>query len=226
MERIIGDNGSLKSVPTRGRTLDHAAFVYDFFEPILMLGKVAQYNQKIISLLDLVDDNRVLDLGCGTGVLTRAIGDKLDGEKGGVAIGIDAAAKMIAVARKKRETVTCRFEVAAAENLPYGDNYFDAVVSSMFFHHIPLDLKKKGLSEAGRVLKAGGKLIIADMHTPVTLFGLLVSHVSRWFFMQPQIGENIRGVMPLLIEDAGFDSPLLAAMYFGYIAIFLSQKKG
>jgi ubiquinone/menaquinone biosynthesis C-methylase UbiE len=220
------DDHSLKSVPTRGRTLDNAAFVYDFFEPILMLGKGARYNQEIIFLLNLADDNRVLDLGCGTGVLTRAIGDKLDGGKGGVAIGIDAAAKMIAVARKKRSSATCRFEVAAAEKLPYEDDFFDAVVSSMFFHHVPLDLKKRSLNEAWRVLKAGGKLIIADMHTPVTLFGFLVSHVSRWFFLQPQIGENIKGVLPRLIEDAGFDPPLLAAMYFGYIAIFLSQKRG
>lgn len=37
---------SLKFVPTRGRTLDHAAFVYDFFEPILMLGKQAEYDQQ------------------------------------------------------------------------------------------------------------------------------------------------------------------------------------
>ena len=205
--------------------MDHAAFVYDFFEPILMLGKVAQYNQKIISLLNVVDYNRVLDLGCGTGVLTRSIGDKLDDGKGGVSIGIDAAAKMITVARKKRESRTCRFEVAAAEKLPYENSSFDAVVSSMFFHHNPLDLKKRSLNEAFRVLKTGGKLIIADMHTPVTFFGFVVSHVSRYFFMQPQIGENIKGVLPGLIEGAGFNPPILAAMYFGYIAIFLSQKK-
>lgn len=221
----MSNNHPLKSVPTKGRTLDHAAFIYDFFEPILMLGKVAQYNQKIISLLNLVDYYRVLDLGCGTGVLTRAIGDKLVSEKGGVSIGIDAAAKMIAVARKKRETETCRFEVGAAEQLQFKDSSFDAVVSSMFFHHIPLDLKKRSLAEARRVLKTGGKLIIADMHTPVTLMGSLVSHISRYFFMQPQIGENIKGVLPSLIEDAGFNPPVLAAMYFGYIAIFSSQKK-
>ncbi len=43
----------IKSVPTRGRTLDHAAFVYDFFEPILLLGKQAEYDKHILSLLEL-----------------------------------------------------------------------------------------------------------------------------------------------------------------------------
>jgi len=215
----------LKSIPTRGRTLDHAAFVYDFFEPIFMLGKMARYNRQIVSLLDPLDYHRVLDIGCGTGVLTRAIGDRLDAGKGGVSIGIDAAAKMIAMARRKRETETCRFEVAAAEKLPFEDGSFDAVVSSMFFHHVSLDLKKRSLGEARRVMKSGGKLVIADMDRPRTAFGFLVSYAARYFLMQPEIGENIGGILPVLIGNAGFSPPALSAVYFGYIAIFLSRKE-
>jgi len=213
-----------KSIPTRGRTLDHAAFIYDFLEPVLMLGQQNEYDRHIVSLLKLSPAERVLDLGCGTGVLTRMIADQLNAEVGGVSLGIDAAAKMIDVARKKRVSETCQFEVAAAEDLPFEDSSFDAVVSSLFFHHVPLDLKEKSLSEAFRVLRPQGRLVIADMHTPTTWMGALVSHVSRWFFWQPQIGENIRGVLPMLVEKAGFDPPKHVSMYFGYIAIFTSHK--
>jgi ubiquinone/menaquinone biosynthesis C-methylase UbiE len=213
-----------KSVPTRGRTLDHASRVYDLLEPVLLLGKQAEYDHKIISLLELKEDDRILDLGCGTGVLTRMIADRLNPEKGGLSMGIDAAAGMIGIARKKREAPACRFEIAAAEDLPFEDASFDSIVSSLFFHHVPLDLKKKALSEAFRVIRPGGKLIIADMHIPTTFMGWLVSHVSRWFFMQPQIGENIRGVMPSVIEDAGFKSPDPVCSYFGYITVFSSCK--
>ncbi len=213
-----------ESMPTSGRTLDYAAVVYDFFEPILLLGKQADYDRQIVSLLELKKGDRVLDLGCGTGVLTRMIGDELTSEDGGVSVGIDAAAKMIQVACKKRESETCRFDVVAAEDLPYENESFDAVVSSLFFHHVDLDLKTKALAEAWRVLRPGGKLVIADMHIPTTWMGALVSHVSRWFFMQPQIGENIRGVLPSLIEKTGFAPPETICTYFGYITLFMTSK--
>jgi hypothetical protein len=78
--------------------------------------------------------------------------------------------------------------------------------------------------ETFRVLRPQGRLVIADMHSPTTWMGALVSHVSRWFFWQPQIGENIRGVLPTLVEKAGFDPPKHVCTYFGYIAIFTSHK--
>ncbi len=214
----------LKSTPTRGRTLDYAAFVYDTFEPVLLLGKQAEYDRRLLSLLNPVISDRVLDLGCGTGVLTRVVGDQLDAGAGGECVGIDAAARMIAVACKKRASETCRFEIMAAEGLAFDGATFDAVVSSLFFHHVQIDLKQKALAEAYRVLKPGGCLVIADMHIPTTWMGALVSHVSRWFFMQPQIGENIRGVLPGVIAEAGFVYPEVVATYFGYISVFNTRK--
>lgn len=215
-----------QSIPTRGRTLDHAAFVYDLVEPLVMLGRQSAYNQEIVALLDLKRSDRVLDLGCGTGVLTRMIADRLDAGAGGECVGIDAAANMIKVARKRRQSKTCRFETAAAEELPYQDESFDAVVSSLFFHHVPLDLKGKALIEAFRVLRPGGRLVIVDMHCPTTPWGTAISYAARWLFAQPEIGENIQGMLPILMMKAGFAPPQLISVFFGYIATFTTIKPG
>lgn len=215
---------TIPSIPTRGRTLDYAASVYDLLEPLCLLTKQAEYDLTILNTLDPQPAERILDLGCGTGVLCQMIGRRLQPEVGGSVTGIDAAGKMIEIARKKRGSAHCLFAAMAAENLHFADETFDGVVSSLFFHHVPLDLKKQSLAEAYRVLKPGGRLVIADMHTPTTRMGWLVSHISRWFFLQPQIGENIRGVLPDLITEVGFHPPQSVAHYFGYITVFATIK--
>lgn len=215
---------SLPSVQTRGRTLDHAAGLYDAVEPLVMLGRQAEINNFLVSLLDLKTSHTVLDIGCGTGILTRVIADQLNAADGGEATGIDAAGKMIDAARQRRSSQTCRFEVAAAEDLPFEDASFDAVVSSLFFHHVPLDLKKAAFAEAFRVIKPGGRLIVSDMHTPTNLLGALISHISRWILFQPEIGENIKGALPILMAEAGFAEPERLTTYFGYISIFKTAR--
>lgn len=216
------DSTSLK---TRGRTLDHAASVYDLLAPIMTLGLEGRYRKRAIELLQLRGDEKVLDIGCGTGILTRQLAKVLDGSRSDQAIGIDAAAKMIAVARRKAAGLThLRFETALAENLPFAENSFDAAVSTFFYHHIDRELKDLSLTELRRVLKPGGRAVIIDVDTPSNLFGKLCAWSGYWLFRQEEIRENIEGQLVDALNDAGFSRVRKVSHHAGHISIFYLEN--
>lgn len=84
-----------------------------------MIDKQAEYNRYIVSLLELHKADRILDLGCDTGVLTRMIADQMDAGTGGVSVGIDAVARIIQVARKKRGNQT-KIYMSSANVINFG----------------------------------------------------------------------------------------------------------
>lgn len=97
----------------------------------------------------------VLDVACGTGALTLAAA-AIVGPNGRVT-GLDANPEMLAVARRK--TVDIDWREGQAENLPFDDASFDAVVSQFGFMFF--DDRARALSEMMRVLKPGGRLAVA-----------------------------------------------------------------
>jgi len=104
----------------------------------------------------------VLAIGCGNGFDTL-VAAKMVGPQGRV-VGLDMTLEMIHQARANLaplglENVT--FQEGEAEALPFPDNEFDVVISNGVFN-LTLD-KEKALREAHRVLKAGGRLMLADM---------------------------------------------------------------
>lgn len=97
----------------------------------------------------------VLDVACGTGVLALAAA-AIVGPEGRVA-GLDANPEMLTVARGKSADVEWR--EGRAEELPYPDASFDAVVSQFGFMFF--DDRPRALAEMMRVLKPGGRLAVA-----------------------------------------------------------------
>lgn len=205
---------------TRGRTLDHAAAVYDALQPFMTLGSERAMNRAAIAELDIAPDDRVLDIGCGTGVLTRRIGNTLDAAIDGRIVGIDAAPHMITVANRKRSSPTTSFETAAAEQLPFDDGVFTKAVSSFFFHHVDYELKVACLRELRRVLTAPSRVIILDVDMPTSWLGNLSIRAGEWLFQQPEIRENRLGLLRKAFDDAGFSGWKTVRQWQGYITLF------
>jgi ubiquinone/menaquinone biosynthesis C-methylase UbiE len=211
---------------TRGRTLDHVACVYDVLSPLMLFGQEGRMARPCLSYLQDRRIRSVLDIGCGTGTLTIEIA-RLLAERGGRVMGIDAAAKMIAVARRKAGgTSNVRFEVAAAEALPFPDASFDWVLSTFFFHHVDYELKMLSLNEAFRVLKPEGVFVIMDVDTPTNVFGKICAWAGYYLFNQEEIRENIEGKLRLAMEQSCFRHYEKTAHHQGYISTFNLRKPG
>lgn len=209
---------------TRGRTLDHAAAVYDMLAPVMTLGQEGRYRKQAIRLLELHGGEHVLDVGCGTGILTRQIAARLNSGDA-YAVGLDAAPKMIDVARRHAAGLPrLRFDVGVAETLAYPDASFDCAVSTFFYHHIDADLKRRSLTELLRVLKPSGRLVIVDVDVPSNWFGKLCAWSVYWLFKQEEIRENILGELRRALADTPFREVTRVAHYSGYVTVFCALK--
>ncbi|MDP2105460.1 MAG: methyltransferase domain-containing protein, partial [Desulfobulbaceae bacterium] len=207
-------------ITTRGRDLNHVASLYDPVIEILSFGREQRFRDLSLEHMAIRPDDRILDIGCGTGTLTLLAAKHLTVT--GNATGIDAATKMIAIARNKAEQqgIPARFEHAVAEALPFNDSAFTLVVSSMFCHHIDLELKRLAFREMLRVLAPGGRLVCADIDRPTTILGWLTGWTGRWLLLQPELADNLRGLLPNLIEEAGFIAVRRVAHVHGLISVF------
>lgn len=209
---------------TEGITLDHAAKVYDTLAPLMTLGLERRYHRIVIQHLALRGDEKILDIGCGTGTLTRDIAAALTDKQLSCSTGLDAAEQMIEVAKRKAAGIpNIHFDAAIAEHLPYADAAFDAAVSTFFFHHIHFELKKKVLAETARVLKPGGRFIVVDVDIPTTWFGALCARSGHWLFQQNEIAENIEGRLREAFDASPFQWKALSH-HSGYITVFELTK--
>ncbi|WP_207389288.1 class I SAM-dependent methyltransferase [Marinobacter halodurans] len=109
-----------------------------------------------LARLSLPPEGRVLDVGCGTGILLQKLARQYPRAQ---LAGVDPVPAMLSVARE-RVTASTELHTGWAEALPFEDQSFDAVVSCNMFHYVRDP--QRALREMGRVLRPGGRLLITD----------------------------------------------------------------
>lgn len=149
---------------------------------------VFQYGQGVLDLLEPQAGEYILDLGCGTGHLTKAIAGA-----GARVLGIDGAASMIEQARQNYPEI--EFQVADARTFDMPDT-FDAIFSNAVLHWIPE--AEQVVQHIAANLKSGGRFVAEfggknNIKTFITALQQSLDEVAhkqvqaQWFY--PSIGE-------------------------------------
>ncbi len=210
---------SASTIPTDGLPITWAPR-YDCLVDILTLWRAARLRRMTVAQALIKRGDRVLDVGCGTGDVTMAACQAV-GPTGAVS-GIDPSYVMIAVARRKSADAghAIDFRPGVIEALPYPDASFDVVTASLMMHHLPESLQAKGIAEVHRVLKPGGRFLIADATRPQCL-------PARKLFAAISARHGVKfGVEELLpaLTAAGFAHAALLPERFMYIGFVRAEK--
>jgi ubiquinone/menaquinone biosynthesis C-methylase UbiE len=154
------------------------------------------YAIELASKIEQKNVAAVLELACGTGRLTRHLRSRFKAPVNLVASDINA--DMLRVAQKQLNDDSIEFRVEDAQNLSFPSGSFDLVVCQFGLMFLPD--KKKGLSEAMRVLRPGGKFIFStwDKTANVPLLKLIFNDTILPYFK----GEDTtRFVVPFSLFD-------------------------
>lgn len=177
---------------------------YNLFTAVFFLGRQGRLLRDFVDRTGLRPGEDALDIGCGPGKLVRALGRRAG--EAGTATGADPSAE--AVAHNQRRDPRHRYVRSAAQELDFPDAAFDVVTCTFVMHHIPEKYRAAALAQMWRVLRPGGRLLLADAHpSPTVRTAFAMSdRVRRREPADRFAVADIRRYSPAL-REIGFDEP-------------------
>jgi ubiquinone/menaquinone biosynthesis C-methylase UbiE len=144
----------------------------------LPLGGESKCRDDLIAHVEFSPQEKILDMCCGTGGTTFAIARKAPPDC--KIIGMDLSSGQIRVAESKRQFSNVEFTEGDVSQTTFQDGFFDKVFIAFALHEMPRCARLQVLSEARRVVKSGGRLIILEMDNPKSLSVRLLA--GFWLF--------------------------------------------
>jgi ubiquinone/menaquinone biosynthesis C-methylase UbiE len=197
------------------------------YDPVIRLTtRESRFKRLLLEGAGLESGQRVLDLGCGTGTLALLAKER---QPAAELTGLDADPAMLAQARTKAERAGVELELTEGYStaLPYPDESFDRVLSSLFFHHLNPEPKRQTAREIHRVLRPGGELHVADWGAPsdpLMATAFLGIQLLDGF---SNTAENRRGKLPAIFAKAGLgDAEQTGRLrtVFGTLALYRARR--
>jgi ubiquinone/menaquinone biosynthesis C-methylase UbiE len=169
-----------------------------------------------LGALDPGTEDRLLDVGCGSGAAVRAAAATV-----AHAVGVDLSQGMIDRARELAGTTpNVEFSVADAEALPFEDATFTALLCTTSFHHYPNP--ERAVAEMARVLTPDGRIVIADIVSDRQIMRVFDQVLRRT--QRSHVGcQRSRGLAGLL-TGAAFAEPTKRTLFHGFFAIVAARN--
>lgn len=223
------------------RMFSHIAARYEWFDHVASMGNDLLWRPRALWALDRFRTpgpiRRVLDLGCGTGELTRLTARHFPEAR---VVGVDFTAAMLDVARRRTSgaRATIGYGRATALRLPFPDATFDLATNAFLVRNL-VDLDA-ALREMRRVLRPGGVLLILEITEPTSpafgaLFHAYFDHVVPWLGAAVDsagpyryLPESLRRLPPrpafrAALARAGFGRTALVPQSMGIVTTFLAE---
>jgi len=193
---------------------------YDFIQKYIV--RDIRYKSLLIEQADIQAGQQVLDLGCGTGTLAIMA---QQAQPAAEVTGLDADPDMLKVAKYKsaQQNLPVKFDVGFTNKLPYPDESFDRVLSSIMIHHLKTPDKWLTAREVYRVLKPSGRLHIVDFGKPFTLYGKALGPILHNF---EEANDNVDGKLPEIFGAPGLKTEIVGGFwtFFGDLAFLRGEK--
>ena len=144
------------------------AATFHFLTPLYDLGSTLfgfgrGFKEDVVARAGLGDGMRVLDVGCGTGLLADAIKRAYPDT---TVVGVDADSRILEIARRRIAGAGhsgVEFVNVRAERTGLESGTFDAALSTLVFHHLPVEAKEGAVREVLRLLRPGGRFLVVDL---------------------------------------------------------------
>ena len=216
---------------------------YDSLLHLMTLTFDSAWRSRMLSQIDFQHETMVLDLACGTGLVTFELGRRA--RAGSLIVGLDLSPAMLSVARRKNTTTqsNCSIEFvrAVGESLPFREGFFNYITVGLALRNFANKLTV--FKESLRVLTRSGWFFSVDFIHPdnnvvwmvyrihifhvLPAFGRIVStywnrtliYLANTILISTRLPEICK-----LLEEAGFRDTLVEKMSLGIVALVGARK--